>query len=107
MKTENYIKIYYPSKDKNGKPINEESLKALKDSILIEISTVLGGYTIFPVIGGYYNPVNKLLINENNELIHAIGNFPLARLETLGGLIKDILNQASVMVEHNGEVIFI
>lgn len=107
METKNYIKIYFPSKDKNGNIVNAQLRNAIFDSILTEISVKCGGYTIFSTIGGYYNEDAKLLIKENIDIIQAYGDFDKSRHLELARQIKEIMNQASVMIEHNGEVIFI
>jgi hypothetical protein len=107
METKNYIKIYYPSKDKNGCELDTHERQNIKDLILVDLSVRLGGYTIYPVIGGYYNQETKTLISEDIEIIQAYGDYPLNVLMDISKIIKDKLNQASVMIEHNGELIFI
>lgn len=102
-------KIYFPSKDKVGKSLNPEIENYVFSIVRDSICRELGGLTVSQVKGFYLNNDNQI-IDENITLIQSY-NDNLEKctnvIRNLAKIIKDQLNQESVLIEIDNNPEFI
>jgi pyoverdine/dityrosine biosynthesis protein Dit1 len=103
------IKLYYPSVDKDNKPLDQSISNPIYKQLCKDICKISGGLTVYPVSGMYLSSSGKL-INDDISLISAYTD----KLEELSKVIHEnamlilkSLNQESVLIEVNNAMEFI
>jgi len=103
------LKLYYPSKDKENKPLNQAIANPLYKHLIKDIVEITQGLTVYPSIG-YYMSSQGMIIDENISIITVYTD----KLELIQGLMQfyakqmlDVLNQESIMIESDNIPSFI
>lgn len=99
----NNFKIYFPSKDQTGNPLNPDQENYIFQIVRDSICKELGGLTVYNVKGYYKNSADQIisediiLIQSFNENLEKSYN----TIKNLAKVIKNQLNQESVLIEVN------
>ena len=97
------IKFYYPNKDKQGNPIDQDKINEYK----INLVKITGGASEFTCKGYYINEHGKLLI-ENTDILESFTQVENKdKILSLAHDFKLACNQESVMLELDQEALFI
>ena len=102
-------KLYYPSVDKNGIPLEQLHANNLYKRVCSEFCQLAGRLTVYPVSGMYINSTGKL-ITDDISLIQCYcdkTNEMVKLLHDTAKLVLSELNQESVMIEVNNKIEFI
>ena len=96
------IKFYLPNKDNQGKEINP-------DKIINSLVDITGGLTIIPSIGYWKNQEGKLIQEETKIIEISVDDYIQAKeaVINLAYQFKHEFNQEAVMLEFQGEAVFI
>jgi hypothetical protein len=103
------VKLYYPSKDQDNKPLEGLLSNKIYKQLCQDVCNLSGGLTVYPVKGLFLSSTGKL-IDDDISLIQVFTDkldSMIAVMKSNAMIILKELNQESVLIEVDNQIEFI